>query len=203
MEVSSELTLHQKIENVAREICPEFAIETDFDKAMYNSMVLYFNKSENSPWDVKKGLLIMGDVGTGKTICMRVMAKIYKSFRMVETRHITRDAISKPQRIVDMYGRMSFKLTPGGSAVREMPYNYCFDDLGLEPTTISNYGNKIPVMSEILLDRYKMFVESGMITHCTTNLSADNLGEVYGSRIKDRLRQMMNVIVFEGNSKRK
>lgn len=51
-------------------------------------------------------------------------------------------------------------------------------------------------MAEVLLSRYELFVQDGMITHVTSNLNADELEEVYGNRIRSRFRQMFNLISF-------
>jgi len=51
-------------------------------------------------------------------------------------------------------------------------------------------------MAEILLLRYDLFMEQGMITHATTNLNSAGLEERYGNRIRSRMRQMFNLVAF-------
>ena len=58
-------------------------------------------------------------------------------------------------------------------------------------------------MGEILLSRYEMFVNKGMLTHITTNLSAYELESAYGSRMRSRMRAMFNLIAFENGVKDK
>jgi hypothetical protein len=79
------------------------------------------------------------------------------------------------------------------------PKTYCFDDLGLE-TTMNFYGNPCSVMAEILLSRYDLFHSFGMITHITTNLNSQELEDCYGTRVRSRLREMMNLISFDKNT---
>ena len=59
-------------------------------------------------------------------------------------------------------------------------------------------------MGEILLSRYDLLnhLEPGkrVKTHITTNLNAEELEKRYGTRVRSRLREMMNVIAFDNNS---
>ncbi|MEX1192381.1 MAG: ATPase, partial [Brumimicrobium sp.] len=71
----------------------------------------------------------------------------------------------------------------------------CFDDLGAE-TNKKHYGSDFNTMAEILLKRYKLQVNHGIITHATTNLNADELCDLYGNRVRSRLRKMFNLISF-------
>ena len=80
--------------------------------------------------------------------------------------------------------------------------HYCFDDLGIE-NNIKYYGNECNVMAEILLSRYDLFIGRGLITHITTNLSATEIEEAYGNRLRSRLREMVNLIGFDQGVKDK
>lgn len=79
------------------------------------------------------------------------------------------------------------------------PKSYCFDDLGTE-TTSKYFGNDCNVMAEILLTRYDLFKEKGIITHLTTNLSATEIESQYGNRLRSRMREMFNLFGYEENS---
>ena len=73
---------------------------------------------------------------------------------------------------------------------------FCFDDLGAEKQ-IKHFGNDCNVMAEILISRHKQFIENNSITHITTNLSASELENYYGNRVRSRLRSMFNLIAFD------
>ena len=55
------------------------------------------------------------------------------------------------------------------------------------------------VMAEVLLSRYELFLQSKqrIKTHATTNLSADELEDRYGHRVRSRMRKLFNLIAFE------
>lgn len=54
-------------------------------------------------------------------------------------------------------------------------------------------------MAEILLSRYDIFTAKKTQTHITTNLSASEIENVYGNRVRSRLREMIYLIGFEKN----
>jgi hypothetical protein len=79
---------------------------------------------------------------------------------------------------------------------------YCFDDLGCESRQ-KHYGNDCNVMGEILLSRYDLFVTGGLKTFLTTNLTSSEVEGSYGSRVRSRLREMLNLVSFEKDAKDK
>ena len=47
-----------------------------------------------------------------------------------------------------------------------------------------------------VLDHYDRFVTHQMLTHLTSNLDAPELKQLYGDRLRSRLREMCNVLIF-------
>lgn len=70
------------------------------------------------------------------------------------------------------------------------------DDMGTEPAEISDYGNIRNPLLELLEYRY----DKQLATIITTNLTPPKITEVYSERLGDRLREMMEVIVFENST---
>ena len=60
------------------------------------------------------------------------------------------------------------------------------------------YGNECNIMAEILLSRYNHFVSRKLITHLTTNLSATEIGHLYRNRVRSQMRELFNLIAFDG-----
>ncbi len=54
-------------------------------------------------------------------------------------------------------------------------------------------------MAEILLSRHDLFVNRKLITHFNYNLSATEIEQLYGNRVRSRMRELFNLIAF-GNS---
>ncbi|MCR9228787.1 MAG: ATPase [Flavobacteriaceae bacterium] len=137
-----------------------------------------------------KGILLSGPVGCGKTSLMKLIRYITPHFRpyeIIPSRNITFGFNHIGFSIIEDYGNGRF---------------YCFDDLGVEPGG-RHFGTDCNVMGEILLSRYDLFMETGIRTHATTNLNAQELEERYGHRVRSRMRQLFNLIAFDAQTKDK
>lgn len=144
--------------------------------------------------DLEKGILLSGPVGCGKTTLMSLMRYVTadkNKFIMKSCRDISFEFIEDGFSVIHKYSR--------GALYQYQPKNYCFDDLGVE-SSLKYYGNECNVMAEILLTRYDLFVAQNLITHLTTNLSASEIEEAYGNRVRSRLREMLNLISFDVTS---
>jgi len=153
--------------------------------------------------DTRKGILLSGPVGCGKTSLMKLLPHLAPhktNYELIPTRNIIFNFNTNGFEVLDKYNDTK---------------NYCFDDLGVEPFG-SHYAKECNVMGEILLSRYDLFIQknqglglsqsislSHSKTHLTTNLNAKELEKRYGSRVRSRLRQMFNLISFDENSKDK
>lgn len=73
------------------------------------------------------------------------------------------------------------------------------EDMGQEPLEVQSYGNIYNPVIDILEKRY----ENARTTFITTNLDPRQLGQRYGKRIQDRLREMMYIIAFDNPSYRR
>ena len=113
-----------------------------------------------------------------------------KFFQVVSCRQIIRDYTIEGAKVLNRYGK-------------ESESTIYFDDLGLEEVNAKMFGNSANVMGEILLDRYESFKRKRVLTFASSNLTATQFEEVYGARMRDRMKEMFNVIKVEGNSFRK
>lgn len=73
------------------------------------------------------------------------------------------------------------------------------EDVGNEPKEVLEYGNIINPFADILEHRYT----HQLFTFFTTNLESKDFRERYGSRVADRLNEMMVVINLKSPSFRK
>lgn len=123
------------------------------------------------------GVLISGDVGTGKTSFFKAIGKI-RVVTMV-------DLYANPlDEIVEIVDRMNDE-------------EIVVDDIGTEPV-YSNYGCKMDILPWLIERRSK----SEMRTHYTTNLNGDALTKRYGARVFDRMYETCKMFKFAGTSRR-
>ena len=165
------------------------------DVPLILQLMYYFTndeeKAKEHKIDLHKGLMISGPIGCGKTTLLELMKLIAvpeKKFLLTTSREVSFEFIQDGYEVIQRYS----KGIPGQQTRR----NIVFDDLGTE-RNLKYFGNECNIMAEILLSRYDLFIQNGFVTHITTNLSATELEEFYGNRVRSRLRNMCNLIFFD------
>jgi len=171
------------------------------DLTIILQLIAYTIKDEKVAYDLsvdlKKGILLVGPVGCGKTSLMNIMRYLVlpsgARFRVRSCRDIAFEFSQEGIPSLHPYAKGS--LTRGTYE----PITYCFDDLGLENET-QHFGNRCLVMGEIILCRYDFYHHFGMLTHITTNLNSIEIEKVYGLRVRSRLREICNLLAFPADS---
>lgn len=165
------------------------------DVPLILQLMYYFlndqEKAKEHNIDLHKGIMLSGPIGCGKTTLLELMKLIAvpeKKYLLTTSREVSFEFIQDGYEVIQRYS----KGIPGQQTRR----NIAFDDLGTE-RNLKHYGNECNVMAEILLSRYDLFIQNGFTTHITTNLSATELEEYYGNRVRSRLRNMFNLIFFD------
>lgn len=164
----------------------------DTNRAILRELTLYFSNSPDCSYDLRKGIALIGDVGTGKTLLMLIFQALaqctqIKQFSFASTQQVFDTvAFSQKQDTLEQFYMKHF----------------CFDDLGQEPSSLQLYANEVSIMEKVITERYNRFTKGYCLTHITTNLNTEELRERYGLRVYDRMKEMFNVISVTGRSKR-
>lgn len=189
------------IERKGKELYGEqFRIHQE-DHDLISKLLAYILKDEEicmkNGISLKKGILLTGPVGCGKTTLMNLLRLFQPGdnrYIMKSCRDVSFEFIQEGYAVILKYGKQAFN--------QDKPKMYCFDDLGTE-NNLKYYGNECNVMTEILLSRYDMFVSRQMITHITTNLNSSEIESLYGIRVRSRMREMFNLVSFEKEARDK
>lgn len=145
------------------------------------------------------GLLLMGQVGTGKTTIAEVLQRMCA---VAMGRH---EGIFHPgeAEAYTLYIRTARQIVAGSCSRRDFEAlmrkpMLAIDDLGTEPLDSCSFGNYSQPLVELLDYRYSR----RLMTVITTNLPPSILSERYGDRTVDRLREMCHVVAVIGESYR-
>jgi len=189
------------IENKGRELYGTKFRIIESDYPVIHQLISYFLRDEQTAFhfgiDLDKGILLAGPVGCGKTTIMNVMKYLTKAeykFIVKPCRDISIEFINDGYGIIYHYSI--------GKSYQSGQRIYCLDDLGIE-NNLKYYGNECNVIAEVLLSRYDIFISKKIPTHITTNLSATEIETHYGVRVRSRLREMVNLIAYDKNTKDK
>lgn len=149
--------------------------------------------------ELRKGLLIYGPCGTGKSSIFDIVQIISKKYNL---KNLWFTNIS----LHDLVSRYSLEGEYLVEGYRKGKVH--FDDLGTEKMA-NSWGVKEKLMSRIIELRYNEFKKKGTKTFITTNLTIKDLNRFYGSstdesrnRFADRLYEMFNFIPLDGSSRR-
>lgn len=152
-----------------------------------------------------KGVMLIGSVGVGKSMLMKIMQKLFRESRREFKWLNCREIID----LLEIYSVLEIKEFYGKSLKMDL----YIDDIGVGNSIHNKYGNTTNIIADILMERSELFVIEGFKTHVSSNkptaLNKEEypnivtLETLYGDRIIDRLNQMCEKIVWKGDSLRK
>lgn len=144
-----------------------------------------------------RGLWLAGNPGTGKSTLMRAIQRYSATYEDYRSSNLPRIMIWRHAK--DIVSAFS---SEGTAALDKLSHDYetlIIDDLGSEDTATMHFGNSKNVLEEVLSRRY----DHNLMTMVTTNMTMDQIKSMYKVRIYDRVREMFNLIYFQGVSHRK
>lgn len=173
----------------------EFIID-DSNKEIINQLYYYFVGSSQFNGDLYKGIFLGGTLGTGKTLIMTAFCEVWNSLeKTIITKYTARDAADLIIKKIPEFG----SLVVGGRKINHFKAPIYIDDMGKEPLKVIDYGTEICPMNDLLSRRYDEYA----LTFATGNYNLNTLKDQYGETVTDRMKEMFNIIVLKGNSRRK
>lgn len=155
----------------------------------------YLN-NEQSVINNRKGILLIGNSGSGKTAIIKSFKKLSEMLFSRKVGFVTCTEINERYKKIDVdTGKRNGDLALLHYTNRKSN-EMIFDDIGDEETTVIDYGNRFSCMAHIFTERHK----HGAMTHGTTNLTLKKVLDIYGGRVESRFHEMFNIIVLGGKS---
>ncbi len=179
----------------------------EYVEPVFNQLCLYFSNNalfESNGLSLNKGIMLIGNVGVGKTDLLKAFRKNKRQcFLPVTCNEVEEKCRDKGLRYSETFAGP----VPGHGNTPQYFFQHqvgwMFDDLGTEGI-IKEYGNQLEVMEKIIHMRYMLKEHVPFNTmHLTTNIPVDDLEKRYGYRMRSRVREMFNVITLPGPDRRK
>jgi DNA replication protein DnaC len=194
-------TVSDLLTSIGKEIYgDDFSLENEVVKEVYKKTYTALVKNKLNK---NKGVCIIGGIGAGKTAMMKVYQRLLKDtpmrFKLVNGYDL--------KDLSELYTTEQIKDSYGGSYYGDL----YIDDIGFA-SGVKRYGNDVNLIRDILIERYDLFISSGYKTHLSSNIVAfmkndikemPTLQKLYGERVVDRIKEMCELIIFKGESKRK
>jgi len=153
-------------------------------KRIYDSMAKYLTETKLDCR--KKGLLLFGNPGTGKSFAVKVIA----AFRKIHL--YTCDELEEKH----AESKEAF-----WQIIKE-PKDIIIDDLGTE-SEVNDFGNKFELFEKAINERHRLFERYGTRTLITANMSGEAIKERYSERIYSRLHEMCECVNATGEDLRR
>ena len=136
----------------------------------------------------KQGIMMCGRCVNGKTTMLyaiRAMVRFLNDIGMFERNDM--GIVVKDAKEINVISR---NVNDFGKLIRTELL--AIEDMGKESTEILEFGNISNPVNDLLEHRYN----SQLFTLITTNLTPKEIGSKYGARIADRLKEMLEIVVF-------
>lgn len=153
----------------------------------------------------KRGLILIGQTGTGKTTALRALAQAVQYLA-------ERDLI--PSYANDRYPKMISASELARVATQDLARyellkncdRLIIDDLGMEPTEVVSFGMPLHPVEDVLAYRYERRSETFIASNFPYSMlfnSGEGMNPKYADpRLEDRLHETMTLVDFLGRSYR-
>jgi len=210
----SHSVLRDELLTYCKTFAPDFKID-EFNTVCIDQIIKWL-RNDDPILKANKGILLRGGVGSGKTTLFKALRELINrivfydfsipyefreySSTLPKRFNITTAAKISSDFAIDGFAILDNNIT-GRKTYTTMDYvrgTLLIDDFGSEQIP-SHYGSVVNIIGEIITRRY----EANALTYLTSNLSIEEIKTVYGMRVYDRLREMVNDVLLLGESRRR
>lgn len=154
----------------------------DYNQDLINQFYLYLIGDDDYYGDIYKGILLLGKIGCGKTLLMKGFLNVFEA---------------TTQKVITGLHAKSLHNTIKEKGIEFYYQRPLFiDDIGKEPIEAKDYGNESKPFEDLISHRYNY----NGIMFGTSNLTLEDMP--YQLHTQDRLKEMFNIIVMNGDSRR-
>lgn len=186
----------------------------DNNREVLRFLLYYFNNCQlaetvftNKHYKLHNNLLIMGNVGTGKTMLMQIFSEYLRATN--NPNYFENVSVTQMTNYFTMHNNID-RYTyneENSTGFRPQPVNICLNDIGVENRPFYGIDTRT-IVEDFLHARNEIWTMSAVdgrkFAHLTTNLNLQKLKETFTDdfgRLVDRFKTY-NIIVLKGESRR-
>ena len=186
----------------------------DNNRDVLRFLLYYFNNCPlaeevfpNKHYKLHNNLLIMGDVGTGKTMMMQIFSEYLRATK--NSNFFENVSVTQMTNYFTMHNNID-RYTyneENSKGFRPQPVNICLNDIGVENRPFYGIDTRT-IVEDFLHARNEIWtmtaIDQRKFAHLTTNLDLKKLKETFSDdfgRLVDRFKTY-NIIVLKGESRR-
>lgn len=187
---------------IAKTFEPGYLVN-EYNKDILKQLLLYFTGNQDFNGNLHKGIMLVGGVGTGKSLIFKIFKTYTGYFRTNSYQSATAiDIIDNVNTFGTKYlDEFSHRFEKNTNKVH--PITYYIDDIASKNENIKHYGTDIKVIEQLLSLRYNVFEKYGTLTHVSTNILPSKMKDIYENRIISRMNEMFNIIEIKGRDYRR
>lgn len=187
----------------------EFIVDDD-NRSVIRFLLLYFNNCPlaeevfpDRKYKLHKHIMLMGEVGTGKTLLMQIFSEYLRytgNPRFFYNLSVTQ--MVNYYTLHNNLDRYTFN-EEENKGFKSTPVNVCLNDIGVQTTTFFGMDTT-RLTDEFLHARNDIWMQQHKFAHITTNLTVEQLKQTYQDsfgRLIDRFKTY-NIIPLTGKSRR-
>lgn len=187
----------------------EFIVDDD-NRNVIRFLLLYFNNCPlaeevfpDRKYKLHKHIMLMGEVGTGKTLLMQIFSEYLRytgNPRFFYNLSVTQ--MVNYYTLHNNLDRYTFN-EEENKGFKSTPVNVCLNDIGVQTTTFFGMDTT-RLTDEFLHARNDIWMQQHKFAHITTNLTVEQLKQTYQDsfgRLIDRFKTY-NIIPLTGKSRR-
>lgn len=144
-----------------------------------------------------KGLFLLGNTGTGKSLRLKWAAEAF-GITMITATDLC-DSLMETETTAEKENIL-LTVPPRWNVVPRHYNDLIIDDLGTEPDGQNIYGTKRNLIADAILRRYDVFPH--WKTHFTSNMTGEAIRARYGERVWSRLNEMVVFVTLAGEDRR-
>lgn len=152
------------------------------NKLVINQVYFHLFGSKKFDGNLNKNLMIVGNHGSGKSTIMQAMVQV---IAFNTRRRLAMHTLEELNEMVRKKGIEHYYKRP-----------MVFDEIGREEKHIMDYGNKIFPSIHLMNIRY----HNGALTYAVGNFNREDLREIYGMYMFEKINEMFEVIELNDNN---